>query len=279
MRLYAKFHCSRFPRRCLKVCVWWWVVGGGGGGGWITYPLPYNTSPRLGAESWSLGLDCYNMFLSNLIFIPINYVNPKPVGHWCLAVVNVDQKSISYYDSTGGIDHTAIKNIQNYLVLEYRNRYNSELEVGKWSLVYPSNIPLQNDRTECGVFVCMYAEHLSRKAPLNFTVADTPNFRTKMKYEIIKNQLVKPPQSHSLYTLLTLHSHLFSAMISSHQADFKCQSKALYCEGFLPSLSLKTSDIEVGKLYSLQNVSLNPSSDTQKKEKSKKGNYCALPRT
>ena len=38
----------------LKVC-------GGGGGGWITYPLPYNTSPRLGAESWSLGLDCYNI--------------------------------------------------------------------------------------------------------------------------------------------------------------------------------------------------------------------------
>ena len=30
------------------------VVGGGGGGGWITYPLPYNTSPRLGAGTLML---------------------------------------------------------------------------------------------------------------------------------------------------------------------------------------------------------------------------------
>ena len=83
----------------------------------------------------------------------------------------------------------AIKNIQNYLEAEYR-RYNETEDNEKWSVVYPVNIPLQNDETECGVFVCMYAEHLSRQVPFDFTVSDTPDFRAKMKYEILNNTLL-----------------------------------------------------------------------------------------
>ena len=83
----------------------------------------------------------------------------------------------------------AIKNIQNYLEAEYRS-YNRKEDDEKWSVVYPTNFPLQNDDTECGVFVCMYAEHLSRQVPFDFTVSDTPDFRAKMKYEILNNTLL-----------------------------------------------------------------------------------------
>ena len=52
----TNFGLAGIPGTRLKVCVWVVVVGW-----WITYPLPYNTSPRLGAWSLNLrlGLDCY----------------------------------------------------------------------------------------------------------------------------------------------------------------------------------------------------------------------------
>ena len=61
LSMCTNFGSAGIPGTRLKVPVW-----GGGvvvvGGGWITYPLPYNTSPRLGAWSLNLrlGLDCYN---------------------------------------------------------------------------------------------------------------------------------------------------------------------------------------------------------------------------
>ena len=47
----TNFGLAGIPGTRLKVCVW---VVGGGGGGWITYPVPYNTSPRLGAGALML---------------------------------------------------------------------------------------------------------------------------------------------------------------------------------------------------------------------------------
>ena len=123
-----------------------------------------------------------------MIFIPIHYVSPSK--HWCLVSIDVKKKTISYYDSTAGIDHVAINNIQNYLEAEYRSYNNGMEDPEKWSVVYPTNFPLQNDDTECGVFVCMYAEHLSRQVSFDFTVSDTPDFRAKMKYEILNNSLL-----------------------------------------------------------------------------------------
>ena len=57
-----------------------------------------------------------DIFLHSLILIPINYVTPSK--HWCLVAIDVKRETITYFDSTGGIDHTAIQNIQNYLEQE-----------------------------------------------------------------------------------------------------------------------------------------------------------------
>ena len=50
----TNFGLAGIPGTRLKVCVWGGGGGGGGGGGWITYPLLYNTSPRLGAGALML---------------------------------------------------------------------------------------------------------------------------------------------------------------------------------------------------------------------------------
>jgi len=44
--------------------------------------------------------------------------------------------------------------------------------------------PKQMNGSDCGMFSCMYAEYLSRKAKINFSQSDMPYFRRKMAYEI-----------------------------------------------------------------------------------------------
>ena len=68
--------------------------------------------------------------------------------------------------------------------------HQSTLEIDSWTTLIPDDIPKQEDETECGVFLCMYAEYLSREAPFCFTVKDTPYFRARMKYEILKDALL-----------------------------------------------------------------------------------------
>ena len=55
----TNFGLAGIPETRLKVCVWggWW------GGWWIAYPVPYNTSPRLGAGA--LMLNAWTGLLQN----------------------------------------------------------------------------------------------------------------------------------------------------------------------------------------------------------------------
>ena len=80
----TNFGSAGIPGTRLKVCGGWW--GGGGGGGWITYPVPYNTSPRLGAgalmlNAWTGLLQQIRKFqfgeikLGRLILISYNFKN------------------------------------------------------------------------------------------------------------------------------------------------------------------------------------------------------------
>lgn len=51
------------------------------------------------------------------------------------------------------------------------------------------NIPAQKKFTDCGVFVCAYAEHLSRKAGFRFSQDDMPKIRVQMMKEIVSSRL------------------------------------------------------------------------------------------
>ena len=51
--------------------------------------------------------------------------------------------------------------------------------------------PLQKNGFDCGVFLCQYAEHLSRRAPLDFTQAGMRNYRKRMIYELLTGELLE----------------------------------------------------------------------------------------
>ena len=50
--------------------------------------------------------------------------------------------------------------------------------------------PLQKNGVDCGVFICQFAEHLSRRAPLDFTQAGMRIYRKRMLYELLTGELL-----------------------------------------------------------------------------------------
>jgi sentrin-specific protease 1 len=52
-------------------------------------------------------------------------------------------------------------------------------------------VPQQNNSSDCGVFLCTFAEHAARGAPFAFTQNDMPYFRRRITYEILKCSLLQ----------------------------------------------------------------------------------------
>ena len=60
------------------------------------------------------------------MFIPI-HINRKKYLHWSIVVVDMDEKSIVYFDSGSGEDHKDVLiNVTKYLVDEHRAKKASE---------------------------------------------------------------------------------------------------------------------------------------------------------
>jgi sentrin-specific protease 1 len=57
---------------------------------------------------------------------------------------------------------------------------------------YSKGIPQQKNGYDCGVFVCMFAEYLSRNESFDFDQKHMDYFRRKITYEIVHNKLLIP---------------------------------------------------------------------------------------
>lgn len=132
---------------------------------------------------WTKKID---IFSKKKLFIPIHIED-----HWCLVYVCFPQKSIKYYDSMGGRNFKCLKLILKYLMLEHDDKKGEDFHPSGWLLMNVKNCPQQMNHWDCGVFVCMYAEYLSRGAPLNFTQQHMEKFRKQIALEIKKKKLKK----------------------------------------------------------------------------------------
>lgn len=103
-------------------------------------------------------------------------------AHWTLAVANINEKCISYYDSLE-VQYAA----QN--VLDILLRFFKENVGGEWKAVVTDG-PKQQNGFDCGVFVCTTAEFISRDRPLTFEQKDMIYFRKKMVIEIMRGELL-----------------------------------------------------------------------------------------
>jgi Ulp1 family protease len=65
------------------------------------------------------------------------------------------------------------------------------LDLDEWTDYSLDSCPRQENFSDCGVFALQFMAHLSQGLPFQFSQQDMPNFRLRMAFEILKNQLLE----------------------------------------------------------------------------------------
>lgn len=125
-------------------------------------------------------------------------VLPVHVGHnhWCLAVINLQQRRFEYYDSLGGSNPECLRFLRRYVVDELTAQSvggaakAKELAVDSWLDLTVKGIPQQNNGSDCGVFTMIFANYLAENRPFDFTFRDMPYFRRRIALEIAAQKVL-----------------------------------------------------------------------------------------
>ena len=126
------------------------------------------------------------------VLVPVHMGN-----HWCLAVVNVRARAFEYYDSLGQRGGECLALLRRWLAAVARSS-TATLDLAAWPDVEHSDIPVQQNGTDCGVFACKYAECVAAGRPCDFTQYDMNALRARMTYELLTGALLPPPPPSSL---------------------------------------------------------------------------------
>ncbi|XP_040596747.1 sentrin-specific protease 2-like [Mesocricetus auratus] len=128
-----------------------------------------------------------NIFEKDIVLVPIHLE-----VHWNLVVIDLRQKTIAYWDSMGLKRPSVLRMIFQYLQEESKARRNIDLDPLEWRQhsMAAEEIPLQLNKSDCGVFTCKYADYISRGQPITFSQKHMPLFRKKMVWEILHKCLL-----------------------------------------------------------------------------------------
>ncbi|WP_419241160.1 Ulp1 family isopeptidase [Cardinium endosymbiont of Nabis limbatus] len=138
-----------------------------------------------GVSRWTKSIG--NVFSYDKVLIPIHLKSP---GHWCLAVIDMINKTIQYYDSQGGENKEGLNKILAYLIDEMATKKTSQLNKDGWRLECLKDIPQQGNGYDCGVFLCKFADYLAQNRKIEFTQSDMPYFRQRIGIEILNKKLM-----------------------------------------------------------------------------------------
>lgn len=130
-----------------------------------------------GVKRWSRRTNIINF---DYILIPVH-----KGSHWCLAVVDLNQKSIKYYDSMGAPNNHVLNQIEVFLKTKF-----ADLDASDWHKENVANIPQQQNNSDCGIFCCMFAEFISRRREITFSQKHMIYFRKRMILEIFEGKLL-----------------------------------------------------------------------------------------
>uniref|UniRef100_A0AAY5EA50 Ubiquitin-like protease family profile domain-containing protein n=1 Tax=Electrophorus electricus TaxID=8005 RepID=A0AAY5EA50_ELEEL len=134
---------------------------------------------------WTKAVD---LFLYDVVLVPLH------LGvHWSLAAVEFRSKSVRSYDSMGQRHDDICNLIMMYLKEEYRIKKGKDLETLKWTVTSTrsAEVPQQRNGSDCGVFVCKYADCIARAQPFSFRQCHMTYFRKAMIWEILKQRLLQ----------------------------------------------------------------------------------------
>ncbi|XP_004348373.1 sentrin/SUMO-specific protease 15 [Capsaspora owczarzaki ATCC 30864] len=136
-----------------------------------------------GVRRWTRNVD---LFSKDFIVVPVHLD-----VHWCLAVFDMKRQVLDYYDSMGGINSSGTAALVAYLHQESLDKRQQALPADVWVSTHQENIPEQRNGYDCGVFMCQFAERVTRSAALDFSQSDMQSFRRRMAFELLEMRLLK----------------------------------------------------------------------------------------
>ncbi|XP_037720161.1 ubiquitin-like-specific protease 1 [Drosophila subpulchrella] len=137
-----------------------------------------------GVKRWTRKVDILS---KDIILIPVHC---KGV-HWTMTIIDMRKKSILYYDSKGGANQNLLDTLEKYLREESLDKRNQSFDTSNFRIEKARNVPQQKNNSDCGVFSCMFAEYITRNAPITFSQDKMVYFRKKMALEIMDGELWK----------------------------------------------------------------------------------------
>jgi hypothetical protein len=137
-----------------------------------------------------------DIFSLDMVIVPIHLQI-----HWALAVINIKERRLEYYDSMSkGYNDTVLSLLRHYVEEEYKDKKKaSSYDMSEWKNYRVENLPQQTNAYDCGVFAMTFAEHISRGVSVLFVPPKHMKyFRLKMMWEIINSKLLPVDQQHSV---------------------------------------------------------------------------------
>ncbi|XP_070538853.1 sentrin-specific protease-like [Ptychodera flava] len=121
-----------------------------------------------------------NIFKKRLLMFPIHLG-----AHWSLVVCSLLKKTLLYLDSLAGYNQYCLKHLAHFLkkaTIQFdKLRYRSSRG---WKAERMKGIPLQQNTSDCGVFVCQYAKRLCKNTAMDFCQSDIRKLRLQMIQEL-----------------------------------------------------------------------------------------------
>ncbi|XP_020805402.1 uncharacterized protein LOC110181838 [Drosophila serrata] len=135
-----------------------------------------------GVKRWTRKVD---LFSKDIIPVPVHCNGV----HWCMAIIHMRNKTIRYYDSMGKPNQDVLDALESYLQQESLDKRKQPFDTSDFKIESVPNVPQQTNGSDCGVFSCMFAEYISRDAPITFSQENMDYFRKKMILEISDGKL------------------------------------------------------------------------------------------
>ena len=148
-------------------------------------------------KNWLRRIDLFDY---GLVFLPIPISckddsqmvskNKDETNHWILAVIDTQKKEIRSYDPKG-YDRPAafFRPIFELVQRHHLEKRKENITQEEWRHIDVKEIPQQGNDGNCGVFSCLYAEHLSRGVAFDFSNENMLQYRFNMLSEIQREQL------------------------------------------------------------------------------------------
>ncbi|GAB0094063.1 uncharacterized protein DMENIID0001_092840 [Sergentomyia squamirostris] len=136
-----------------------------------------------GVKRWTRKVDIFN---HDIIPVPVHVSNV----HWCMAIIDMRNQTIRYYDSMGQANMRILDALEDYLKSESLDKKQRPFDTSGWKKQCMQDCPRQMNGSDCGVFSCMFAEYITRGCDITFTQAEMQYFRQKMILEIATGKLI-----------------------------------------------------------------------------------------